>query len=279
MVADARPRGIRLLLAVLLVVATGAFVWGAFAERSGHHEGSSESATVTTPSSAPSTDGASSTEPAGEPATTTTPKPASCESASECAGESGSTTAASTPATNESPPERAGESSGATTPPTTGESAAQHATESAPTTATPSTAESAARHAAESGSGTTTPGSGESAAQHAAESGTGTTSEATGGEFHPLGVNLESTPLVIFGALFSLVLAGIVVPFPRRGVLGLVVLVGAAFAALEVAEVVHQVSQSRPGLVALAVIAGLLHAAVAVLAASLLVNPRHVATA
>lgn len=183
-----RPTRVPLLIGILLAAATIAFVWGAFAERSSHHDVHSETPSAKTPTS--------------------------------------------------------GEPSGGETP---------------------------AEHAGESGASTTSTFAGsETPAQHAAESGSTTTSsEATGNEseFRPLGVNLESTPLVTAAALLSLLLAGIVAVRPRRGVLATVVVVGTAFTVLEVVEVVHQVDQNRPGLVALAAIAGLLHAAVAVLAA------------
>ena len=213
-----RPSRVPPLIGILLTAATIPFVWGAFAERSSHHDVHSATTAVTTPTS-------------------------------------------EVPAGTESPQKHAAESGSATT-------------------TTSASGESPAQHAAESGSATTTTSaSGETPAQHAAESGSGAAVAESGQEteFHPLGVNLESTPLVIAAALLSLLLAGVVALRPRRGVLAAVAVVAAAFTVLEVVEVAHQVSQSRPGLVALAAIAGLLHAAVVVLAASQLVMPRRVA--
>ena len=192
-----------LLIGTLMVAATVVFVWGAFAERSGHSETHAEKTTRTTPE-------------------TTT------ESADPHARESGSESTTSTAAQGDSPAERAGES--------------------------------------DSGSSTTVAAVAESPAQHAAESGSAS-GEAGDAEYHPLGVNLESTPLVVAAALFSLVLAAAVAMRPRREVLALIGVVAAAFAALEVVEVAHQASQSRPGLVALAAAALVLHAAVVLLAA------------
>jgi hypothetical protein len=199
-----RPHGISLLIGVLLAAATAAFVWGAFAERSGHHDvhsASTAATSVTTSSSDPTAAGG--------------------ETAQEKASESG---AAPT----------------VTAAPDNGETPAQHKAESA---ATPS----------------------------------GPVAETT--EFHPLGVSLESTPLVMAAGLVSLLLACAVALQPRRGVFSVVAVVAAAFVVLEIVEVSHQVSQDRPGLVALAAIAGLLHAAVAVLTAGQLAVPRRLAVA
>lgn len=199
--ADVRlPTRVPLLIGILLAAATVAFVWGAFAERSSHHDVHSK-----TPSAA-------------------------------------------TPKTGEPP---------------AGETSAEHAGESGAATTT------------------TTSAGGETPAQHAAESGSPTIPSIETGnetEFHPLGVNLESTPLVVAAALLSLLLAGIVAFRPRRGVLAAVVVVATAFTILELVEVIHQTSQNRPGLVALAALAGLLHATVAVLAAGQLVTRPRIAT-
>jgi hypothetical protein len=194
-----RPSRTALLIGVLLAAATIAFVWGAFAERSTHHDVHAESPTATTATSA---------------------APTANESSQESAGESGS-------------------------------------------------------------AATTTPANGETPAQHAAESGTGATPTVSETkqetEYHPLGINLESTPLVITAALLALLLAGLVTLRPRDGVLIAVALMAAAFTILEVVEVVHQSQQHRPGLATLAAVAGILHATVAALAARQLVSPRHVA--
>ena len=119
---------------------------------------------------------------------------------------------------------------------------------------------------------------GESSEQHAAESGPAPTSAVTEpaseAEYHPLGINLESHPLIAAAAVASLLLAAAVALRPRRVTLGVLLAVAAAFAVLEVVEVVHQANQDRPGLLALALAAGVLHAAAAVVAGLLLAQPR-----
>ena len=106
---------------------------------------------------------------------------------------------------------------------------------------------------------------GESAAHHAAEGGGPEGSAAVGAasepaEYRPLGFKLESTPLVISGAVVSLLLAALVIVRSRREVLIVVALLALAFTALEVTEVAHQIDASKPGLVILALLAGVLHA-------------------
>lgn len=86
-------------------------------------------------------------------------------------------------------------------------------------------------------------------------------------EFRPLGINLESPPLVFAGAALSLALAGLVVARPKRAVLLAVVLFGAGFTVLEIIEVKHQADLGNTGILVLALIAGILHASAAVLAA------------
>jgi len=105
--------------------------------------------------------------------------------------------------------------------------------------------------------------SGESANEHAAEGGA---TEADS-EYRPLGINLESTPLIIAAAALSLALAGLVAFRASTAVFVAVVVLGGAFTALEVAEVIHQADRDKTGLVALAVLAGMFHASAAVLAA------------
>ena len=118
---------------------------------------------------------------------------------------------------------------------------------------------------------------GESAAQHASE---GNTPGVTETEYRPLGINLESTPLIVAAAVISFGLAGLVAFRPGRTVLLLVVFVASGFVALEIVEVVHQANVSKTGLLVLALIAAVLHAAVAVLAlGEVLTEPRTALTA
>jgi len=82
-----------------------------------------------------------------------------------------------------------------------------------------------------------------------------------------LGVNPESTGLLTVAVVVSLLLAAAV--WWRGGsplVLGVVALALAAFAALDVREVVHQVNESRAGLALLAGVVAALHGAAALLA-------------
>lgn len=117
---------------------------------------------------------------------------------------------------------------------------------------------------------------GESAAQHAAEGGGGSDGTASAGvasetaEYRPLGVNLESTPLVIGGAMLSVLLAALVIARSRREVLIVAALLALAFTTLEVAEVAHQIDANKTGLVVLALLAGVLHALTAGLAIGVL---------
>lgn len=108
-------------------------------------------------------------------------------------------------------------------------------------------------------------GSSESADQRAAEGGSGETGSTS--EFQPLGINLESDPLIIVAALGSLSLAGLVAFRTNRAVLAAVVVVGVAFTALEIVEVLHQADVDETGLLVLAATAGVLHAGAAFLAA------------
>jgi asparagine N-glycosylation enzyme membrane subunit Stt3 len=79
-----------------------------------------------------------------------------------------------------------------------------------------------------------------------------------------LGLNVESTPLVVTAVLFSLVLAGAAWAWPRsRPLLVIVIAAMLAFAVLDIAEVVHQLDTSRAGLAILAAIVAALHLAAA----------------
>ena len=116
---------------------------------------------------------------------------------------------------------------------------------------------------------------GESAAQHASE---GTIPGVTESEYRPLGVNLESTPLIITAAVVSFALAGWVTFWPGRFAVILVLLVAVGFAALEGVEVVHQSDMDNTGLLVLALGAGVLHVAAGALSLRELVNEPRAAT-
>jgi hypothetical protein len=82
-----------------------------------------------------------------------------------------------------------------------------------------------------------------------------------------LGVDLESTPIVILGALMSLALIGAVVRWPRREVLAVAVLFCLGFAALDGRELAHKLDENSGAVAAIAALTLLLHLAAAATAA------------
>jgi hypothetical protein len=108
--------------------------------------------------------------------------------------------------------------------------------------------------ATEAGEGTETP---------TAEPADGETGE---NEERVLGIDLES-PLAIVGAVVvSVLLAGLVWRRPTRRLLVVIAVVAAAFAVLDIAEVVRQVDENRAALALLAGVIATAHAAAAALA-------------
>jgi hypothetical protein len=96
----------------------------------------------------------------------------------------------------------------------------------------------------------------EGEAGHATEAG----SEEGPSEYKPLGLDLESTPLIILAALGSLGLAALTWARPRWLFgLGLAFLAMAAFGALDTAEVSHQADIDELGLAVLAGFVAVLH--------------------
>jgi hypothetical protein len=90
-----------------------------------------------------------------------------------------------------------------------------------------------------------------------------------------LGVNPESTVLLVVAVVASLLLAaGVWWLGASPIVLGIVALAMAAFGALDVREVVHQADESRTGLMLLAALVAVLHFAAAALAARAAVAAR-----
>ena len=82
-----------------------------------------------------------------------------------------------------------------------------------------------------------------------------------------LGVNPESIPLIAAALIGSAALAGAVwIYWRRRAVVWVAGVAMAAFAILDVVEVLHRFSEQHPTLVAVAGIVTLLHAAAAVVA-------------
>ncbi len=92
-----------------------------------------------------------------------------------------------------------------------------------------------------------------------------------------LGVNVESTPLIVLAVLVGLGLAALVASrFGRSpGVMIAVALIAIAWAALDIREVVHQLDESRTGIAVIAIVVAVLHLAAALLAARLAARERH----
>ncbi len=91
-------------------------------------------------------------------------------------------------------------------------------------------------------------------------------SESTETSEEVLGINLESTPLVLIGVGISVALAAAAWLTNRKVILLVATLFAVAFAALDIAEFAHQIDQSASGLAALAAIVALLHLAAAFVA-------------
>jgi hypothetical protein len=118
----------------------------------------------------------------------------------------------------------------------------------------------------------------ETKASPTGEAGEEQASEGEAGE-ELLGINPESAGLTAIVALLSLVLAGLLVARPSRGLLVAVAVVGLVFAALDAREAVHQANESNGGLLVLAALTGLLHLGVAVAATAGLRSPTTMTTA
>jgi len=113
-----------------------------------------------------------------------------------------------------------------------------------------------------------------SAGRHGSGAGSG-----GGEEFRPLGLQLESTPLLVAVAIVSFLIAAMVIWRPTRGWLWAVVVVGVTFAALEVAEVAHQSEKGETALIVVALAACMAHLVAALLAVSTLQKRRSTAMA
>ena len=145
-------------------------------------------------------------------------------------------------------------------------------------------AQSAQSSASESGSETHTGGGGESSyeggggAAHSESSGKASSTE-TAGETHSessekiFGINPESTGLVIAAIVAAVLLAVAVWFSPFSVVLLALIAFGLVFAVFDVRELVHQVNESRAGLVVIASVLALIHLAVAAIAAVLWRSP------
>jgi hypothetical protein len=89
-----------------------------------------------------------------------------------------------------------------------------------------------------------------------------------------LGVNPESAGLTAAVAAVSLLLAVLLVARPWAGLLVAVALAGLILAALDAREGIHQANESNTGLLAIALVTGLLHLGAAVAAAAALRTPK-----
>ncbi len=84
------------------------------------------------------------------------------------------------------------------------------------------------------------------------------------------GFNPESTPLILAAILGSAALAvGVWLYWRRSAIFWVVALTMAAFAVVDVVELVHQVSEQHPALVLIAAVVALLHGAAAAVAVRL----------
>ena len=126
---------------------------------------------------------------------------------------------------------------------------------------------------------------GEPAGAH--EEGDGSTddeghAEGAAGETHTetneavLGVNVESTPLIVLAVIFGLGLAALAASRLGRlpAVLLVVAVIALAWAALDVREVVHQLDESHTGIAVVAIVVALLHLAAALLAGAMAMRAR-----
>jgi heme/copper-type cytochrome/quinol oxidase subunit 3 len=99
----------------------------------------------------------------------------------------------------------------------------------------------------------------------ATEAANRTEASESGGETI-FGINLESTPLVVAATIISVVLAAATWRRDRKLILLVTAIFAAAFAALDVAELSHQIRQSAATVAIVAGIIAALHAVAAMLA-------------
>jgi hypothetical protein len=140
--------------------------------------------------------------------------------------------------------------------------------------------EPAAAHASETGgeSGEPAGAHGEGGASQATASGEAGHVESGTGHTESerlLGVDVESTPLVVLAVLAGLALAALAASRIglRHGFLLAVVVIGLAWAALDIREVVHQLDESRTGVAVVAMAVAALHLTVAAISGRLATQP------
>ncbi len=143
-------------------------------------------------------------------------------------------------------------------------------------TAQSSSSKSGGERHSESGGGSFSEGSG---GETHSDSGGKTSSQTSTRETHSetsekiFGINPESTGLVIAAIVAALLLAIAAWFSPVPLVLLAVIAFGVVFAVFDVREVVHQINESRAGLVVIASILALIHLGVAVLGAAVWRSP------
>jgi hypothetical protein len=130
--------------------------------------------------------------------------------------------------------------------------------------------EPAAAHATEAGGEAAEP---EGAHHPSAESSVTASGEAAHADERErlLGVDAESTPLVVLAALAGLTLAAVAASRlgATRGFLRVVVIVGVTWAALDLREVIHQLDESRTAVAVIATAVAALHLAAATISGRL----------
>jgi cobalamin biosynthesis Mg chelatase CobN len=235
-------------LAALLVVATGLFAYGVLHERSLIRSERGESPAQLADGSAVTQDSDTPAKRASETTATN-----ATESPTKRANESAATNA------TKNPTKRATESAATKA----SETPAKRASETAATNATETPAKRSSETAANAGTvSATTTGHVETPAQHARE-----------GRF--LGVDLESTPMIVLAILAGLGLA--ILALSPLGAIRVILLglgLGAlAWSALDIREIVHQANESRTDLAIVAGFVAALHAAAAALAVRLARTP------
>jgi Flp pilus assembly protein TadB len=86
-------------------------------------------------------------------------------------------------------------------------------------------------------------------------------------EARVLGIDAEATPLVVLAVLVSIMLAVLLWVSDSVGLLAVVALLAAGFAVLDIAEVIHQIHESRTGLAVIALLVAAGHATIAIFGA------------
>ena len=99
-----------------------------------------------------------------------------------------------------------------------------------------------------------------------------------GNEARVLGIDAEATPLVFAAVLVSIALAALVWRSDSEALLAIVAIVATVFAVLDIAEVFHQIDESRTGLAITAALVAAGHATIAVLGATAFLRARQAPT-